>query len=36
MNDELGAKIMKEFVQLAPETYSYEIDGGCGVKIKCV
>ena len=28
MNNELGAKIMTEFAELGPKTYSYVIDGG--------
>ena len=32
MKDELGGKIMAEFVALRPNTYSYLMDGGTGVK----
>ena len=28
MNNELGAKIITEFAELEPKTYSYVIDGG--------
>ena len=32
MKDELGGEIMKEFIELRPNTYAYQIDDGSEVK----
>ena len=32
MKDELGGKIMTEFIALRPKTYAHQIDGGSEVK----